>query len=966
MTAPGWIRSRRVWGAGALAAALLAAAVLVALPEIVRRVAVDRLGRLTGRTVALADVDLNVFTGRLALHGFRLARRGSTEPALAVERLEVRVAPLSLLTGNVRVRELTVAGPLVQVARLGPAELDCADLLALGAPAGGDRKPSTTTVTVERLVVTGGRVRFQDRALPEPAEWRIDDLEVEGAGLSTRAGAAPGRLGVALKLDGTPVRVTAAPLDLAGRTARGRIAVEGFDLARVGPYLAGAAPAVPGAGRLGLELTVEAAGSGPSPRVALAGDVRLEGVTLLRPGAAEPFVRLPRAVVRVAEAALPERTVRLGAVEVEGLDVRGRRSAGGIDLLQLVAARAPAPPAGAPGPGAGPAAAGPVAGGPGLRLAVQRLALRGARFTFTDELVRPATTLAVTDLAVTVTDLTYPGPAPLGFEVTAGLPGAGTLTARGSATLSPPAAEIAMSMRGASITPYAAYLPVPARVRGTFNGESRSRLALADGRVTVTSTGRSWIEGLQFAEPGGGPPALQVARIELNGLDFAWPARARVSRVVLTRPEVRLERERDGTVNLRRLLAGARADRGEPPPPPAAPAPPAGPGPGGGPAPLAVEVGTLTITDGAFRFLDRTVQPAFSQSLTRLALTVEGLSSTPGRRARLVGQAIVGGDAALDIRGEVSPLGALYADLTVEVRDFALASLNPYADSLVAWIVQRGKLAARARYRIDNDTLRATNEIAIERLTVSPSRAGDEVERRIGVPLGLIVALVTDAQNSIRVNVPMEGPLRSWRADPTDAIWTAIKNAAVNILAAPFRAIGRLLTRSDNTVEAVRVEPVRFAPGRDGLDPEMARHLTAVAEVVRRAPLLGLGLTAVPGRRDGEVLRAEELTVRLQRRQREAGLPTFAAAVAAEYRARFGETGPPPGPEAQLEALRQVEPVPAARLAELAARRLEVVRDALVQAEGLPASRLVVEPAPESAPAEEGRVEFRILPAAGG
>ena len=62
----------------AILAVLAMGALVWSLPEIVRRVAVGRIPELTGRQVAIEDVDLNLFTGSVALKGFRLAER--TEP----------------------------------------------------------------------------------------------------------------------------------------------------------------------------------------------------------------------------------------------------------------------------------------------------------------------------------------------------------------------------------------------------------------------------------------------------------------------------------------------------------------------------------------------------------------------------------------------------------------------------------------------------------------------------------------------------------------------------------------------------------------------------------------------------------------------------------------------------------------------------------------------------------------------
>src|SRR5262245_26021951 len=108
---------------------LVAGGFLWALPEIVRRVAQDRLARATGRPVTIADVDLHLFTGRLAVTGFRLADRGGPEPFVECDRLDVRVAPLDLFRSHVRVRALTLVNPSVRVVRLGPAEFNFSDLL---------------------------------------------------------------------------------------------------------------------------------------------------------------------------------------------------------------------------------------------------------------------------------------------------------------------------------------------------------------------------------------------------------------------------------------------------------------------------------------------------------------------------------------------------------------------------------------------------------------------------------------------------------------------------------------------------------------------------------------------------------------------------------------------------------------------------------------------------------------------
>src|SRR5205807_1816865 len=83
-------------------------------------------------------------------------------------------------------------------------------------------------------------------------------------------------------------------------------------------------------------------------------------------------------------------------------------------------------------------------------------------------------------------------------------------------------------------------------------------------------------------------------------------------------------------------------------------------------------------------------------------------------------------------------------DIQGELRDFKLAQVNPYATSVVAWAVDRGKLGVKFRYHVERDQIEASNEIVVANLHVAPTPKEDEVKKRIGLPLGMIVALITD------------------------------------------------------------------------------------------------------------------------------------------------------------------------------------------------------------------------------
>jgi hypothetical protein len=249
----------------------------------------------------------------------------------------------------------------------------------------------------------------------------------------------------------------------------------------------------------------------------------------------------------------------------------------------------------------------------------------------------------------------------------------------------------------------------------------------------------------------------------------------------------------------------------------------------------------------------------------------------------------------------------------------------------------------------------------VKNLTVAPSRENDEVKKKVGLPLGMIVALVTDQDNGIKVKVPLSGEVSHVKADPSDAIWTAVKNVVVNIVSAPFRSIGSLVKGSSGEAgDELKIDAVTFAAGSAEVAPAMEQHLTKVADFLRGAPQVKLAMAPVAAPRDAESLRAQEVTLRIQRLQAERGLPDFAAAVAVAFKEQLPDVAPPKTEEEQLAVLKEREPAPDARMQELQARRLEAVRATLSSAQGIPADRIVPGSARAATDAAEGRVELTV------
>jgi len=970
-------RRRTIWLAVLVLMVLLGGAFLWALPELIRRQAVTRIPKITGRAASIGDIDLNLFTGRLVVKGFRLAERDPRESFVEFERLEARWSWPSLLGAHIRLKDVRLVAPTVQLARTSPTEFNFSDLLGLIPPADPKAKPSRWKFTMERLGLVLGNIVLRDDAVAPPAKWRIQGLTIEAGDLTTRAGQRAGRLAIQSKVGDSPFELNSNEIRLAPGAVSLGLSIKDFDLTQILPYVPPTAPAGPYAGRLGFNLRISfERGNEGVTRAVVTGEAGLDALQLIRRDGPAPFMTVPRLRVKIKEADLLSRLIVITAVEIEGLQAQALRDKNGvIDLVQAFtgppaqpakpAARQPAAPPPAP---AKPAATSPVVEaqpGPAFKFLLERLALTNGTASFVDESVSPRTTLTLADLSLTLESLAWPAVGPA--RVTAGmkLPGGGRLEiTNGSLIPQPLDFTWTMKMRDAPIEPYQAYIPVPGRFSGRYNGDSKNRVAFKDGKTILTSTGTSWAEKFEARLPDAQRPSLSIERMELVGIDLDWPKRAAVAKAGFKKLAAEIERGKDGSLDIAKVFGGPARPTGEPaatPPPPAStPAPAPAPKPKGLLDTMSLQFGEVRLEEGSIRFLDRTTEPTFSEDLSKMDLLVTGLGNKPDQRAKLVFTSLIGGDGGLDIRGDIGAVGApLYLDLVGEIRDLKLPVVNPYSDQMTAWLIQRGNLKYKFNLKVENDQVVAMNEVLVEKLRVAKSsRPDDEAKKRLGLPLGLIVALIKDGNGNVVVNVPVAGSLKDPRFDWSETIWSAVRNVLKNVLASPFRLIGSLFS-SEEKMEEPKVDPVTFAAGSAVLAPAAGQQLLRVADFMRQTPYVSLTLNPLVAPVDLDTLKAEAVAAKVQQFAKERGLSEQVMAIRGYFAVRLPGEKLPPTPDDQLKLLRDREPVPEPKVKELVEARVAVTRERMVKSEGIQEKRLPVGET-KRATAGEGRIEFAI------
>src|SRR5262245_23975762 len=368
---------------------------LWALPEIVRRVVVDQATTALGRPVTIDDVDLNVFTGRIAVKKLRVAERQGREAFVSFDRLDLHLAYWPLVRSSVGIYDVRLDGLAVRAVRTGEARFSFSDIIEKFSKPAPETPPGRWTYTVDRLALTRASITAVDEHVAPRVEWRLEEIGAEATGITTAADKPAGTIRVKAKLNGeSALAVEADSVRLKPVAASAALALADFDLARVRPYVPPAVPAALRSGKLGVNLKVDLAKSADAlGKVSAAGEIRLDGVSVVQRDRSDPFLDIGRVAVAIKEADLVG-CVATVSVDLERIDLKAvRDKAGEIDLM-LLAARPPEPageqaaPASSGTPSPSGRAPPPEAPKP-FALTLERVGLRGGSVALKDEAVSP-------------------------------------------------------------------------------------------------------------------------------------------------------------------------------------------------------------------------------------------------------------------------------------------------------------------------------------------------------------------------------------------------------------------------------------------------------------------------------------------------------------------------------------------------------------------------------------------------
>ena len=145
---------------------------------------------LIGRQITMDKLSINIFSASVKIEGCHISEQDLKTDFVSFDTLKVAIQPFKLLSKEVNIRYITLAGPDIKVIN-GGERFNFSDLLELGDTTDTDTTPSDWAIGIYNINLHDGRITYTD--LPMNSSWALKNIKVAIPGLyfggqSTNAG----------------------------------------------------------------------------------------------------------------------------------------------------------------------------------------------------------------------------------------------------------------------------------------------------------------------------------------------------------------------------------------------------------------------------------------------------------------------------------------------------------------------------------------------------------------------------------------------------------------------------------------------------------------------------------------------------------------------------------------------------------------------------------------------------------
>ncbi|MGA1372162.1 MAG: DUF748 domain-containing protein [Pseudomonadales bacterium] len=399
-----------------------------------------------------------------------------------------------------------------------------------------------------------------------------------------------------------------------------------------------------------------------------------------------------------------------------------------------------------------------------------------------------------------------------------------------------PKIALDLDVRELALSPLAPWLEQQHAVafKGATLGLDVAMTLLLDSMLRLELAGDGSIQGLDVRGTEG-EPLIAWDRLDARGLAYDSARRSlRVRELALREPAVHVVVNPDRTTNLSRYLPASENSEAAP----------------------KIRLDRVRIIGGVIDLTDLGLVLPLTVRIDALAGSLRGIDADPATRATLSVTGEVGAGGLAAIEGQFAALADKrsgdeaqgFSEFELTFRNVDLLPLSPYFATFAGRRVDGGTLDLNLEYRVRQAKLEGTSHAVLQHLQL-----GERIESpsAFDLPLDLAVALLTDSEGRIDIEIPLTGRVDQPGFRYGGMVRRALGRMLKDTVTAPFRALAKLLGK-----RFAAAPSIRFSSGSAALLRSERAHVDALAQTLAERPGLALRIrTGVNAKRDALALR---------------------------------------------------------------------------------------------------------------
>jgi flagellar motor protein MotB len=762
-----------------------------ALPPLLKPILMEKLSRTLNREVVITKITTNPFNLTASAEGVIVKDVNSSRTFASFDQLCVNIQGISsLFRRAVVLKEIRLVRPYIYIERNRDGSYNFSDLIPK-EPKNEPTSQKTFPFSLNNIQIINGSIDFEDR--PVGVRHTIRNIQLAVPFISD--------IGQEINSYVEPrfsATINGNPYMLFGKTKpflSSRVTSFDLDMRDVNvPYYLNYVP-------LELNCKVKSAyldtklaihfimAQGKSPSIQVSGNIGLKQIELddLQ---ARPILKIPVITVALASFEPLVSNIHLSKVAVQTPEILIRRDqAGKINLTTLVYSEKPkqAPIESKEQPREKKKSS--------LLAMVDEFTMQGANITYLDMQTKKPVTVRMNPLDLTIKKIAMGKKSQEkgSMDLSVSINNKGLVTAKGPLALDPFYLDLAMDVKDLEIRPFQPYITDQAKVnvlRGIIRTGGRLTLDQNEkGKIRGNYTGKIAISDLASVDQAYSRSFAYWKQLYLEGVSVGFnPSHVNIKGISLADFYTRIIIHPDGVSNLQKIFSATEKAKDN--------AVHANATAGSIPSVKQkeevkdIKIGRITLQGGTVDFMDQFIKPNYSAKMLNIGGGISGLSSQKITRASVDLRGNLGVGTPVEVTGNINPLAKeLYTDIKMRFKNIELSPVTPYSNKYIGYPVVKGKLTFDVAYLISKQQLNARNNFTIDQLTL-----GERVNSpdAIKAPIPLALALLTDRNGRISLDVPVSGSLNDPKFKVWPIIWKVIGNLIDKAVMAPFSLLASL------------------------------------------------------------------------------------------------------------------------------------------------------------------------------